>query len=219
MPSLLLVLVAVTAGAQPGEDPDRGRVPRDPGAATIHAKFVDEAGAPLADVELRAWNATGRPIGEPARSHESGQVRWRVSLGIADRHRPTIEATRPGCSSARWQMWIARGTTLDLGEIALAPPGSVTGRIVDPAGNTLTDGWGVHGVVAYTGRYRLSDRCDGEIDPRTGEFRLGTVPIGTVTIHAVQEPLYIQSAGSASVTVEGGMESQARVVVHPSGQR
>ncbi len=102
--------------------------------AAIEAVIVDEHGGALFGATLREVSEGGPLASTTAGPGGSAHLELDADEGGRGVH---VEAFNPGCASRLEKVRLAAGQTVDLGTIALAPGGAVSGRIVDEAGRGI----------------------------------------------------------------------------------
>lgn len=193
------------------------RVPGD-SPCTLRGVLVDDAGKPLAGVNLRVRGHAAnsdrvRQFGapkdwqDPAPVASDAEGRFELVFVPPRAFQFALDAEPPGHGRLAWR-WpsIAPGATLELGAAVVEPEALLVGHIVDAAGNLLIDGWSVSARhdARHAGEGRTSTWARAAVDPTTGQFRITGLAPGELRVSA--------SSGSVRVpevvaTTRGGVET------------
>ena len=106
---------------------------------TISARFVDDAGRPIAGVELSASSIADSPV---AVSDGTGLAElvldWEELRGFSPQP-CSFEMRGPGLFTVNERQWFGKPEDRFLGEYPMLPGGAVRGRVVDPEGRGVAD--------------------------------------------------------------------------------
>lgn len=175
-------------GPPPAEDPD---------ACRIHGQLVDEAGAPVAGVQLsikgsRAGSARRKRFGLPSDWVDPGpfvtdeEGRFDIRFIPPQAFRFLFQCTHPELADLGWR-WdqIGLGEDKDLGEVLMERPGVIGGQIVDGNGELLAKGWRVMAYLqSFVEHHRGISTKHVPVDAEQGHFRIQDLPPGKVQLTA-----------------------------------
>jgi len=121
-----------------------------------------------------------------------------------------LDLKHPAGSKGAWRAvpWVfdefqtLRGEVIDVGPLQLEPPGAISGRVRDPAGNPITDATITATSSIEGGATTYSDE--------DGAFRLGDLPPGRYVIRARSDGIH---ADPIEVQVHPGLEAEVDVVI------
>ena len=202
------------------EEPEPAKAPV--ALAELRGRLVRLDGSPATGValEVRGWGGNperllkyGKPtdwVNPEGTTDDDGRFSFHFDPPPA--YVFVLNATQAGLAklSWRWSSLPPRQVT-DVGEVVMAPGGSVRGRVVDERGNPVTGSWHVNGAADSDGlpNGRTATMVQSPVDP-TGEFLLEGLPAGRVQLFANSS----LSGGvvGPEVVVRAGAETLADVV-------
>lgn len=191
--------------------------------AELRGRLLLQDGSPAEGVKLsvRGWGANservlkhGKPsdwINPEGTTDDEGRFSFHFDPPLA--YQFVLEATKSGLTkvSWRWSSLPPRKVT-DVGEVTMAPSGTVRGRVLDGTGTPAVDNWMVYGEAdsGAHANHRTTTRVHAPISRSNGEFVLEGLPAGRVKLTA-----YSQLTGwvdGPEVEVRAGTETFADVV-------
>lgn len=206
--------LAVSADEEGVEEvePDVASAPARAYGTTLDARVVDEAGVGIVGARLEV-----RGPGALAHSGAGGDVALDVPL---EGERRTLEVSvgHPGRATAWLSLSFRAGEPAHLGEVVLAPAGTLTGRVVDEGGRPLAE---VEVVVDGLENARRDPEQLRRLGPELGAhplrarseadggFRIEGVPVGSTRVWAGAEGFAWSGVGPVEVRREretGGVE-------------
>jgi Carboxypeptidase regulatory-like domain len=158
-------------------------------SATVRARFVDGASAPIENVVLD--NPGGRD-GELGHSDASGTLEASVKVWTVEGDRLRLEARHPEFVARQFERVVRAGEVLDLGDVVLERGGVVSGRVADTSGRPVAKARiRLAPATSRSGAEQLGERPhdvtnSGESDEQ-GRFRLAGVPPGDTRAWASRE--------------------------------
>jgi len=172
---------------------DESAIASNPQAASILARFVDFAGAPILDC---SWDLTAfagefsdrSPVAVSEEGIDAAPGELRISIRNPNRRDYRLKVTSPLGVSKTWQ-WpeIRRGETIDLGTVTFSPVGTIVGHILDLQGRpVIGEAWDIDVERPWVDG--TSDRRPDVIqvvtDTATGSFEVRNVEVGPFRLRA-----------------------------------
>ncbi|MEZ6014480.1 MAG: sigma-70 family RNA polymerase sigma factor [Planctomycetota bacterium] len=190
--------------------------------STVMARLVDERGAPVVGAELRSIYVDGRPRGPhtAALSDEDGRAVLEIPDEFMRARAPKVysmvfAASGPGRATTFVKSTPAWHGETDLGAVALAPGGGLSGTVVDELGAAVAGARLMADPTLPTSDIeglRVAGPDPGVTRPRAdstpgGGFLLAGVELGTVRLWAhapgylwtISEPIELTSTGTRDV--------------------
>lgn len=179
-----------------------GRLELPDGSPAVGASLSATAESPSESFPI--FQATSGPDGQ-----------FRLELAAPPGNRYLLDGYLPGYPRLAWDLeGLVAGTTKDLGEVRIAEPCYIVGRIQDREQRACIEGWTALGVsrAEGSGGHRWRE-VRARPRQRTSTFRIGPFPPGPVTLST--KSLFSQNTESVTCIAKAGEVAQA--VLHYNG--
>ncbi|MEQ1892876.1 MAG: sigma-70 family RNA polymerase sigma factor [Planctomycetota bacterium] len=191
-----------------------------PDVAHVRTRVLDPAGRPIASARL--WSRVGGLLGDEFVAVSDAAGTCQLELELASRERLRFELRAHGFATMRTEAEVAPGAAVELGELVLQFGGSVSGRVLDDAGEPLqgADVWTFDqdqpldelGEVLAFVHPRPNDLCT--MSDARGEFRLDGVPAGWARVAARTSGRMPEVSGAIDVRA-GHLAEGVTLTLHP----